>query len=257
MRQVEFETSLKNTFNAGPGGFDHEASLAVEGAELVGFHAWVNSDNFINALSFIVRPPPPKPVVQRPWFTTRSVGNIAAARSQVDLTSFTSDARVISVRWDGDKVRGVRMEQRDGATQSAGRIDDVNYTLTSYTFVEGETLQSLSFSSSGYGYGSLRRLEFATSTGATFTAGPAGIDDLVTAPVMGAQFVGFHAWVNSDSFINAIAFHVTDVAPLTIDVRNYFAMGLRIRERRRHSRRQGRDPGRRRRRRHARNEDQP
>ena len=182
LRQVEFETSLKKTFNAGAGGFDHEASLAVEGAELVGFHAWVNSDNFINALSFIVRPRPPKPVVQRPWFTTRSVGNIAAARSQVDLTSNTIDARVISVRWDGDKVRGIRMELRDGASQSAGGIDDVNYTLTSYTFAEGETLRSLSFSSSGYGYGSLRRLEFTTSTGATFTAGPAGIDDLVTAP---------------------------------------------------------------------------
>jgi hypothetical protein len=221
LRQVEFETSLKNTFNAGAGGFDHEASLAVEGAELVGFHAWVNSDNFINALSFIVRPPPPKPVVQRPWFTTRSVGNIAAARSQVDLTSDTSDARVISVRWDGDKVRGIRMELRDGTTQSAGGIDDVNYALTSYTFAEGETLRALSFSSSGYGYGSLRRLEFTTSTGATFTAGPTGIDDLVTAPVIGAQFVGFHAWVNPDNFINAIAFHVTDVAPLTIDVRNY------------------------------------
>jgi hypothetical protein len=221
LRQVQFQTSLKNTFNAGAGGFDHEASLAVEGAELVGFHAWVNSDNFINALSFIVRPPPPKPVVQTPWFTTRSVGNIAAARSQVDLTSNTSDARVISVRWDGDKVRGIRMELRDGTTQSAGGIDDVNYTLTSYTFAEDETLQSLSFSSSGYGYGSLRRMEFATSTGATFAAGPTGIDDLVVAPVMGAQFVGFHAWVNPDNFINAIAFHVTDVAPLTIDVRNY------------------------------------
>src|SRR3984957_17350686 len=221
LRQVAFKTSLKHAFNAGADGFDHEASLAVEGAELAGFHAWVNSDNFINALSFIVRPAPPKPVVQRPWFTTRSVGNIAAARSQVDLTSYTSDARVLSVRWDGDKVRGIRMELRDGATQSAGGIDDATYTLTSYTFAEGETLQSLSFSSSGYGYGSLRRLEFTTTTGATFTAGPAGIDDLVTAPVVGAQFVGFHAWVNPDNFINAIAFHVTDVAPLTIDVRNY------------------------------------
>ncbi len=125
------------------------------------------------------------------------------------------------MRWDGDKVRGIRMELRDGTTQSAGGIDDVSYTLTTYTFAEGETLKSLSFSSSGYGYGSLRRLEFTTSTGATFTAGPAGIDDLVVAPVLGAQFVGFHAWVNQDNFINAIAFHATDDAPLTVDVRNY------------------------------------
>ena len=98
------------------------------------------------------------------------------------------------------------MELRDGTTKSAGGVDDVNYTLTSYTFAEGETLKSLSFSSSGYGYGSLRRMEFATSAGATFTAGPDGVDDLVVAPVLGAKLVGFHAWVNPDNFINAIAF---------------------------------------------------
>jgi hypothetical protein len=194
VRQIGFETSLKKTFEAGAAGFDHEASLAVEGAELLGFHGWVNSDNFINALAFIVRPPPPKPVVHRPWFATRSVGNQAAAGSEVDLSSDTSVARVISVRWDGDKVRGIRMELRDGTIKSAGGIDDVNYTLTTYTFAEGETLKSLSFSSSGYGYGSLRRIEFTTSTGATLTAGPTGIDDIVTLPISGAEFVGFHAW---------------------------------------------------------------
>ena len=171
MRQVQFVTSLKNTFDAGAGGFDHEASLAVEGAELVGFHAWVNPDNFINALAFIVRLPAPKPIVHRPWFATRSVGNQAAASSEVDLASETSVARVFSVRWDGDKVRGIRMELRDGTVKSAGGIDDVKYTLTTYTFAEGETLKSLSFSSSGYGYGSLRRIEFTTSTGATSQPG--------------------------------------------------------------------------------------
>ena len=137
------------------------------------------------------------------------------------MASDTSVARVFSVRWDGDKVRGVRMELGDGTIKSAGGIDDVNYTLNTYTFLEGETLKSLSFSSSGYGYGSLRRLEFTTSTGATFTAGPEGIDDLVVAPVLGAQLVGFHAWVNQDNFINAIAFHATDEAPLTVEVLNY------------------------------------
>jgi hypothetical protein len=221
VRQIGFETSLKKTFEAGAAGFDHEASLAVEGAELLGFHAWVNSDNFINALAFIVRPPPPKPVVHRPWFATRSVGNQAAAGSEVDLSSDTSVARVISVRWDGDKVRGIRMELRDGTIKSAGGIDDVNYTLTTYTFAEGETLKSLSFSSSGYGYGSLRRIEFTTSTGATLTAGPTGIDDIVTPPISGAEFVGFHAWVNPDNFINAIAFHATNDSPFVVNLRNY------------------------------------
>jgi hypothetical protein len=221
VRQIEFVTSANKTFDAGAAGFDHEASLAVEGAVLLGFHAWVNSDNFINALAFIVRPPPPKPVVQRPWFATRSVGNQAAANSEVDLTSDTSVARVISVRWDGDKVRGIRMELDDGTIKSAGGIDDVKYTLSSYTFAEGETLQSLSFSSSGYGYGSFRRMEFKTSKGVTFTAGPAGIDDIVTPPISGAEFVGFHAWVNPDNFINAIAFHATNDAPFTVNLLNY------------------------------------
>jgi jacalin-like lectin domain-containing protein len=221
LRQVEFETSLNKTFNAGAGGFDNEESLAVEGAELVGFHAWVNPDNFINALAFIVRLPPPKPIVHRPWFATRSVGNQAAAGSEVDLWSETSVARVISVRWDGDKVRGVRMELRDGTIKSAGGIDDVKYALSSYTFAEGETLKSLSFSSSGYGYGSLRRLEFTTSKGVTFTAGPTGIDDIVTPPISGAEFVGFHAWVNPDNFINAITFHATNDAPFTVNLLNY------------------------------------
>ena len=221
LRQIQFETSLKKTFNAGAGGFDHEASLAVEGAELVGFHAWVNPDNFINALAFMVRLPPPKPIVHRPWFATRSVGNQAAGGSEVDLASETSVARVFSVRWDGDKVRGIRMELRDGTVNSAGGIDDVKYTLTTYTFADGETLKSLSFSSSGYGYGSLRRIEFTTSTGATFKAGPTGIDDIVTPPISGAQFVGFHAWVNPDNFINAIAFHATNDEPFTVSLRNY------------------------------------
>ena len=100
-------------------------------------------------------------------------------------------------------------------------FDDVKYALNTYTFADGETLKSLSFSSSGYGYGSLRRIEFTTSTGATFKAGPTGIDDIVSPPISGAQFVGFHAWVNPDNFINAIAFHATNDEPFTVSLRNY------------------------------------
>ena len=221
LRQIELHTSLGKAFTAGPAGSDHEASLAVEGAILAGFHAWVNADNFIDALAFIVFPAPPAPVIKRPWFATRPVGNPWAAGSEVYLDSETSVARVISVRWDGDKVRGIRMELRDGAIKSAGGIDDVHYTLTSYTFAEGETLKSLSYSSSGYGYGSLRRIEFTTSTGGTFTAGPTGIDDIVTPPVVGAQLVGFHAWVNPDNFINGLTFRATNDAPFTVQFLNY------------------------------------
>jgi hypothetical protein len=222
LRQVEFVTSTGGKFKAGQPGFDNEASLAVDGTYLVGFHAWVNPDTFINGLDLVVRnDAPPKPVVQRPWFETNSAGNRAAANKEVQSASQTSVARSIAVRWDGDKVRGLRLELRDGTVTSAGGIDDIAYTLTSYTFGEDETLQTLSLSSSGYGKGSLRRIEFTTNKGAHFTAGPQGIDDLVSPPVAGACIVGMHAWVNPDNFINALALRVTDDAPLAVNVRNY------------------------------------
>ena len=76
-------------------------------------------------------------------------------------------------------------------------------------------------SSSGYGYRSLRRVEFTTSKGGKFVAGPGGIDDLVSPPIVGARFVGFHAWVNADHFINALAFCCTSDAPLSVSVLNF------------------------------------
>ena len=222
VRQVQFETSTGGTFKAGPDGFDNEVSLAVEGKFLVGFDAWVNSDNFINALAFVVvEDTPSKPAVDRPWFETKSVGNPLATNNEVILTSNTSVARFIGVRWDGDKVRGIRVELSDGTFKQAGGYDDIDYRLDTYTFQEDETLQSLSLSSSGYGYGSLRRLEFTTNKGASFLAGPAGIDDLVEPPVAGTCIVGFHAWVNSDNFINALSFYNTNDTPLAVNVLNY------------------------------------
>ena len=127
LRQVAFETSLKNAFNAGADGFDHEASLAVEGAELVGFHAWVNSDNFINALAFIVRPPPPKPIVHRPWFATRSVGNQAAEPEARSTCRPIRPSRASS-RCAGMATRcaASAWSCSDGTIKSAGGIDDVN-----------------------------------------------------------------------------------------------------------------------------------
>ncbi|MGZ8786189.1 MAG: hypothetical protein ACXW1Y_11585, partial [Acidimicrobiia bacterium] len=151
---------------------------------------------------------------------TRSVGNIAAATQQVNQQAADSTALSISARWDGDKVRGLRMVLRNGTVISAGGVDDTDYPLTSYTFGDDETLRTLSMSSSGYGYGSLRRLEFTTSTGGKFQAGPAGIDDLVSPPVNGARLVGFHAWVNQDNFINALAFDATNEAPMQVNVQN-------------------------------------
>ncbi|HWF10710.1 MAG TPA: Vps62-related protein [Bryobacteraceae bacterium] len=222
LREVEFATSTGHHFMAGAGGFDNEASLAVDGASLVGFHAWVNPDNFISGLTLMVRhDTPPPPVVQKPWFETKPIGNTAAGGTQVQSASTVSTALSLAVRWDGDKVRGLRLVLNDGTTTSAGGIDDTSYTLTSYTFTADETLQTLSYSSSGYGYGSLRRLEFTTSKGGKFAAGPAGIDDVLTPPVAGARIAGLHAWVNQDNFINALAFRLTDDAPYSVKVSNH------------------------------------
>ncbi|WP_051536776.1 fascin domain-containing protein [Nitrosospira briensis] len=221
VRQVEFETSTGGHFMAGPAGFDNEVALAVEGTLLAGFHAWVNPDNFINALAFMVHSDLPTPIVHRPWFETNVIGNSSAGTNETKLESETSVARSISVRWDGDKVRGIQIELRDGSIASAGGINDDRYALTSHTFLEDETLQSLSLSSSGYGYGSLRHFEFTTNKGKHFIAGPVGIDDIVTPPVADGCLVGFHAWVNPDNFINALAFRVTNDAPLKVAVRNY------------------------------------
>jgi len=106
LRQVEFTTSMNHHFFAGPGGFDNEASLAVEGSFMAGFDAWVSSDNFINALLFMVNTNPPPPQQPEPWFETDAIGNKDAASSEVVMASQTSTALSFAVRWDGDKVRG-------------------------------------------------------------------------------------------------------------------------------------------------------
>jgi hypothetical protein len=106
LRQVQFTTSLGRTFFAGPSGFDHEVSLDVNGSVICGFEAWVNDDNFINALLFEINIPAPSGDFQ--WIETQSIGNQGAAKSQVQLASNFSTARYFAVRWDGDKVRGMQ-----------------------------------------------------------------------------------------------------------------------------------------------------
>ncbi|MBV8794314.1 MAG: hypothetical protein JO136_05195, partial [Hyphomicrobiales bacterium] len=117
------------------------------------------------------------------------------------LTSDKAVATFIGVRWDGDKVRGIRVELSDGSFKQAGGYDDGNYTLTQYRFTPGETLVSARLRDSGYGHGSVRQVEFATSLKKTFDAGAAGFDHEASLAVEGAELVGFHAWVNPDNFI--------------------------------------------------------
>ena len=102
---------------------------------------------------------------------TASIGNKAAGKNEVVLTSDKAVATFIGVRWDGDKVRGIRVELSDGSFKQAGGYDDAKYALTQYHFVAGETLVTADLRDSGYGYGSLRQIEFETSLKKTFTAG--------------------------------------------------------------------------------------
>jgi hypothetical protein len=105
----------------------------VEGARLVGYHAWVNSDNFINALAFKIRKPGEQPI---PWIETQVIGSKGVAGFQVELQAMFATARYFGVRRDGDKVRGLRMELEDSTFARVGGYDDVKYTLTDYTSIE-------------------------------------------------------------------------------------------------------------------------
>ena len=56
---------------------------------------------------------------------TASIGNKAAARSQIVLTSDNAVATFVGIRWDGDKVRGIRIELSDGSlNRQAGMTTD-------------------------------------------------------------------------------------------------------------------------------------
>ena len=108
VREIQFATSLGKNFFAGPGGFDNEVSLNVDGCYIAGCDVWVNPDNFINALLFKVHtaPPPPTPKQPVPYFETAVMGNQGAASNEIEFASQTATARYLAVRWDGDKVRG-------------------------------------------------------------------------------------------------------------------------------------------------------
>ena len=77
---------------------------------------------------------------QSPAQETAPIGNKAAAHSEVVFASGAAVATFIGVRWDGDKVRGIRIELSDGSSKQAGGYDDGGYTLSEYHFAAGEKL---------------------------------------------------------------------------------------------------------------------
>jgi hypothetical protein len=116
------------------------------------------------------------------------------------------------VRWDGDKIRGIRWVYFNGKAQQVGGYDDSKYGLKTYTFRKGELLDTFTLRDSGYGHGSLRSLEFTTSRGKHFAAGPGGFDNQVTPNVKGAALKGFYGIRNPDNFINGLGLWISSPA---------------------------------------------
>jgi hypothetical protein len=140
-----------------------------------------------------------------PW-QTDSIGN-ANAGTAFNQKSTTSTVRTVGVRWDGDKVRGIRIELYDGTSWKYGGYDDTDYTLTVYVFTGGEALKTLTLRDSGYGYGSVRQILFTTTVG-QFAAGQGGFDNEIDPNVEQRVFVGFFGTVNPDNFINSLGFWI-------------------------------------------------
>jgi hypothetical protein len=117
-----------------------------------------------------------------------------------------------SVRWDGDKVRGIRWVYFSGKAQQVGGYDDSKYKQKTYTFRKGEVLDTFTLRDSGYGHGSLRSLEFTTSRGGHFAVGPGGFDNQVNLDVKGAALKGFYGIRNPDNFINGLGLWISSPA---------------------------------------------
>jgi hypothetical protein len=87
---------------------------------------------------------------------TPGIGNRDMSFKQVTLSSPTAVAAFLGVRWDGDKVRGIRMQLSDGTSAQAGGYDDVSYALSTCALAPGDKLSEGWLRDSGYGYGSVR-----------------------------------------------------------------------------------------------------
>ena len=210
VRRIEFTTSTGGTFAAGANGFDNEVDLPVGGALLVGFYGSANGDGFLSNLGLWIGPPHyDLPAIGTPVKAGEGGNpNVGGARP-FEWHSTTSMVRYVGVRWDGDKVRGISWQCFDGTTGKAGDFDAINYTLTSYTFDPRESLVTMVIKQSGYGYGSVRRIEFTTSKGGRFAAGADGFDHQVDLPVSGAYLLGFFGKINADNFLNSLGVWTT------------------------------------------------
>jgi len=65
---------------------------------------------------------------------TEGIGNRAANLKQVKFSSDHALPTLLGVRWDSDKIRGIRLEMNDGTHAQAGGYDDSGYPLNQYHF---------------------------------------------------------------------------------------------------------------------------
>jgi hypothetical protein len=148
-----------------------------------------------------------------------TIGNPNAAASTSDLHKPNSVIAYLAVRWDGDKIRGMKWTYLDGTQETVADANAVDYALTSYNFAPREYLTTLLLHDSGYGYGSFRQILFTTTVPGTpsqqksFVAGPGGFNNEISPLVFGRFLTGFKVGINADNFINSCAVYTTDTYP--------------------------------------------
>lgn len=148
-----------------------------------------------------------------PEFPVRTdhIGSGFGGSGAFDDHSEDDSVQTFSVRWDGDKIRGIRWVYFNGKAQQVGGYDQ-NKSSKTYTFRKGEVLDTFTIRDSGYGYGSLRSLEFTTSRGGHFAVGPGGFDSQKNLDVKGAALKGFFGIQNPDNFINCLGLWISSPA---------------------------------------------
>ena len=131
----------------------------------------------------------------------------------VDLTTAHSSVRDVQFRWDGDKIRGVKVDFHDESVNpvQCGRFDDSQYPLTGYIFGPEECLTSVVLTDSGYGYSCLRQITICSTDKGTnhgFTVGPGGFDHKYDCAVSGRRLTGFYVWLQ-DNYVKGIEVFAT------------------------------------------------
>jgi hypothetical protein len=84
-------------------------------------------------------------------YDTASIGNQQAGKSE-QFSHYPVNALFLGVRWDGDKIRGIRVELDDGTSSQVEGCNDIGYALTTSSFLPGETFKKAYLRNSGYGY---------------------------------------------------------------------------------------------------------